>query len=373
MRPAGRLTPVIQVIHKFDRRAGPDLLVGEMLRRLDRNRWRPSIFMLDFGLFAGPSLLEEMLPPDVPLTTVPWCGGRGLPGAIRAFRAMLRRSGAQLVHSHDIPSHLVSLPTRARQGPVRIASVHGIVDQTPRQRQWNAVNRRLLRRLDHTIVSSDFVRDALSGLDPGRTTLLLNAIETDAITPRSAAPLARIHTAADPLRIVCVARLSEEKGHRYLIEAIRRLGNAPVRLDVIGTGPLLDDLRRQAADLPRVHIHGFVADATPYFRTADIFALASIRESLSVGVLEAMAYGVPVLTTDVGAHPAVVGESGAGWILPRGDPDALAHAIRSVLDAPKRLPAMAARGVAAVRAHHSMDVYVDRITGLYEAELNRRR
>lgn len=365
------MTPVLQVIHKFDRRAGPDLLVAELLHKLDRSRWSPSVFMLDFGLFDGPSLLEQTMPDDVPLHIAPWGGGKGLPAAIRAFQKLRARTKAGVIHSHDIPSHLVSLPPLARTGPARVASVHGIVDQTKRQRQWNALMRGLLARVDHTIVSSDYVRQNLPALPDNRVTLLMNAIDVKAITRRSSDPLGRTHSTDDPLRLLCVARLSEEKGHAYLIDAMSQLTDMPVQLDILGTGPLLDQITALGAPVPNVTVHGFVEDATPFFQNADIFALASIRESLSIGVLEAMAYGLPVLTTDVGAHPKVVGDSGAGWIVPRANPAALRSAIQDALAHPHKLSEMAQKGHAHVHAEHSMEHFVRATTDIYDAALAR--
>ncbi|MEP6066783.1 MAG: glycosyltransferase family 4 protein [Paracoccaceae bacterium] len=363
--------PIIQVIHKFDRRAGPDLLVAELLHKLDRSRWSPNVFMLDFGLFDGPSLLEQTMPQDVPLHIAPWGGGKGLPAAIRAFQSLRTQTKAQVIHSHDIPSHLVSAPLFARTGPARVASLHGIVDQTKRQRQWNALMRRLLARIDHTIVSSDYVRQNVPTLPDNRVTMLMNAIDVQAITPRDAAPLARAHSTNDPLRLLCVARLSEEKGHAHLINAMSRLTDMPVHLDILGTGPMSDQIIALAEPVSNVTVHGFVEDAVGFFQRADIFALASIRESLSIGVLEAMAHGLPVLTTDVGAHPNVVGDSGSGWIAPRENPQALEAAIRDALRNPDKLPIMAKNGHTHVHAAHSMEHFVSETARIYDAALNR--
>ena len=359
------MIPVLHVIHKFDRRAGPDVLVAELLARLDRRRWAPSVALIDFALFDGPSLLEQRLPDDVPLHRVPWGGLGGLPRAMRAMRRIHRVTGARLVHSHDIPSHLVS----AAAGGPRVASVHGIVDQTGRQRQWNRINAALLRRADRVIVSSDPVAAALGRAIRGRQEVLLNAIDTDAIAPNPPRPP---RTPGDPLRVICVARLSAEKAHADLIEAVRLVADPRLRLDVLGTGPLLDPLRAQAGAVPGVTVHGFVEDASPWFREADLFALASIRESLSIGVLEAMAHGLPVLTTDVGAHPAVVGESGAGRVVPAGSPPALAAALRGALDDPEAFAAMGRRGRDAVVSRHSMDHFASRTAAIYAEVLEGR-
>ena len=217
MRQLTRPTPVLFVIHKFDRRAGPDQLVAGLLERLDRTRWAPSLFMLDFELFDGPSLLEETMPKDVPLRTAPWRRGKGLPAAIRAFQQMRADVQAEVIHSHDMPSHLVSVPLIGRRGPVRLASLHGIVDQTQRQRQWNALGRWLMGRMDHVFLSSDYVRSAVPNIPDQRCTMLLNAIDVSAFSAREPDRLARPFSPDDPLRLICVARVSEEKGHVHLI------------------------------------------------------------------------------------------------------------------------------------------------------------
>ena len=88
---------------------------------------------------------------------------------------MIRDTGAKLVHSHDIPSHLVSA---FAQAPVsKVASVHGIVDRTLRQRVWNMASRPLLRRAHHVIFGSPQIQEQFPFVGSAKSSLIWNAIE----------------------------------------------------------------------------------------------------------------------------------------------------------------------------------------------------
>jgi glycosyltransferase involved in cell wall biosynthesis len=148
------------------------------------------------------------------------------------------------------------------------------------------------------------------------------------------------HPASGPrngeLRLINVARHVEVKGLNVLLGAFAAVAVArpDVTLELVGDGPLTQDLVRQAGELgvsDRVRFHGA---ATPQqiaerLRVSDAFVLSSHSENMPLAVLEALCCGLPVAATDVGGVPEAVAEDGA-LALP-GDAAALAEAIESVL------------------------------------------
>ena len=138
------------------------------------------------------------------------------------------------------------------------------------------------------------------------------------------------------LRLVNVARHVEVKGLDVLLRAFAPVAAArsDVTLDLVGDGPLTEDLVRQAAELgvsDRVRFHGV---ATPEqiaerLRASHAFVLSSHSENMPLAVLEALCCGLPVAGTDVGGVREAVGEDGA--LAPPGDAAALGGAIESVL------------------------------------------
>ncbi len=364
--PGTAPVPIIHIIHKFDRRAGPDVMLVNQLSRMDRARWLPSLFLIDFERYEGQSELEQALPGDIRTRTVAWRRGRGLPRVVAGLRAMIHETDARLVHSHDIPSHVVA--AFAQNAVRRVASVHGIVDQTTRQHVWNAIARLPLLRADHVVFGSPQIREHFPFVDADRSSVIWNAIDTGHFAHIRRDFKRMRFSARRPLRLVCIARLSEEKGHAHLIEAMRLLAGRPVTLDIAGTGPLRDVLEQQirSSGLTNVRLLGFVEDTATSLESADIYCLASVRESLPLGVLEAMASGLPVIATDVGALHEVVAGNGCGIVVPPADPQALADAIASVIDHPEQLNVMSHHGRDSVEATHSARAYTARTSELYE-------
>lgn len=162
---------------------------------------------------------------------------------------------------------------------------------------------------------------------------------------------------SDPPRLVCVGRLSSEKGVSNLIRAMALLmepGNhSPLStlptLRVIGDGSTRRELESLVRELRCEHIVTFTGQLgrsalSEELARADICVHPSLTESLSKAWLDAMAHGLPVLTSEVGSARAVFGVDGErGWLVPPGDVEALAAALRRVLSDPIDWPALRRR------------------------------
>jgi glycosyltransferase involved in cell wall biosynthesis/peptidoglycan/xylan/chitin deacetylase (PgdA/CDA1 family) len=161
----------------------------------------------------------------------------------------------------------------------------------------------------------------------------------------------RSYARADgPFRLVCVASLETVKGHTFLIEACRLLAERGIdfRCDLIGDGPSRRDVEAQViASGLEGHVHLLGPQPRPavisYLREADVAVLASHptkegkREGIPVALMEAMASGLPVVSTQISGIPELVETGVSGLLVRSGDPVALADALeRLYLDAPLR-------------------------------------
>ena len=166
-----------------------------------------------------------------------------------------------------------------------------------------------------------------------------------------------------------VGTLRWEKGHRYLFEAWRQLTQAGKvssghHLLIVGDGPLKQELESHAEDLTNVHFLGSVSGPRSVLKSLDLFVLPSVNEGFGIAIIEAMAAGVPVISTNSGGIPDVV-EPGTGVLVPAKDSTALAGAIENLLDADAaRAMVIAARR--RVEAEFSPAVYVDRLESIYQ-------
>lgn len=139
-------------------------------------------------------------------------------------------------------------------------------------------------------------------------------------------------------RIVHVGSLKPVKNHPLLLRAFALIADPDARLMLVGTGQGEADLRALAADLgiaERVIFAGFHSDPTPFYITADLFALSSDYEGFGNVIVEAMACGTPVVSTDCPSGPAEILENGRyGRLVPVNDPAALAAAMQATLSEP---------------------------------------
>lgn len=174
----------------------------------------------------------------------------------------------------------------------------------------------------------------------------------------------------DPVRFVCVARLSAQKGVPLLLDAVARIAaRRTIRLDVIGGG---EDRAMMEALLDRLGLRGVVTlhgwagpDAVrAAVSRARALVLPSFAEGLPVVLMEAMALGRPVIATAIAGIPELVDEQ-VGWLVPSGCSDALEQALEQALDAwPEELAAMGTRARARVLARHDPERCASRMVDI---------
>ena len=207
----------------------------------------------------------------------------------------------------------------------------------------------LVARVDRVHAVADAVAEAVValGADPAAVRVIRPAIDLARWTPPADAAPPR----SGPAQVVAVGRLEAAKGLDDLLAAIATLHDdgLDLALDVVGRGPHLDALRLRAARsgvAEQVTFHGAQPpeEVRRIVRTADLFVSASLSEGISNGVLEAMATGVPVVSTEVGGMAEVITDGVDGWLVPAGRPVHLAAAIAGALDDPVRRAAVGAAG-----------------------------
>lgn len=160
-----------------------------------------------------------------------------------------------------------------------------------------------------------------------------------------------------PTRMVCVASFEEVKGHRHLLDACAMLRDRGVefRCDLVGEGPLRADIERRIARLALdglVNVLGGRArpDVIRLYQAADLAVLASRptrqgkREGIPVALMEAMATGLPVVSTAISGIPELVETGRTGILVPPGDARALADALEALAGDPQRRARMGAAG-----------------------------
>jgi len=186
----------------------------------------------------------------------------------------------------------------------------------------------------------------------------------------------RFGVGASPL-VGIIARLSDVKGHSYLIQAMNELvhGMPGVKCLIIGEGPLEQELKEQVshlrleASVKFVKINGQPSELLPMF---DVFAMPSLQEGLGLSVMEAQACGVPVVASRVGGLVEAVKDGETGILVPPRDHLALADALMKVLADKNLASRFGLAGREWIIRNFALDQMVDRTLGIYEAVLKER-
>ncbi len=176
-------------------------------------------------------------------------------------------------------------------------------------------------------------------------------------------------------RFVCVGRLCEAKGQLLLIEALVRLSemHIPVDLVLAGDGPMRPEIEKLIAKHrlgERVRITGWISssDVRREILAARALVLPSFAEGLPVAIMEAMALRRPVLTTFVAGIPELVRHRENGWLFAAGSVDELTHAMLQCLKAPvEELQRMGEAGYKRIVMRHASDTEAEKLAALFLA------
>jgi glycosyltransferase involved in cell wall biosynthesis len=176
-------------------------------------------------------------------------------------------------------------------------------------------------------------------LDPAKATIIRPAVEPDLFRPAASR-----RSGDGVFSVVTVGTLIWLKGHEWALQAIRRVADCGinVRFDIIGHGPDRQRVLYTIADLglaDQVRCLGWLApeDVLRRVQQADAFLLSSLSEGISNAALEAMACGVPIITTACGGMSEAVTDGVEGWVVPVRDATALGAALLKLAgDAPRR-------------------------------------
>jgi glycosyltransferase involved in cell wall biosynthesis len=210
-----------------------------------------------------------------------------------------------------------------------------LLDQTNPNQEAALLN--CLKRADavHCVSNNMAIKVAeLSGRANTRDGIWVNrpAVPTEKISPKDR------WAANDPPIILAVGRLVWIKGYDYFLAALSRLKQSGIafKAQIIGDGPLYAQLRYSIEDLnlkPEVELLGPLTsvEVLERMRRADLFVLSSHAEGISNAALEAMATGLPIVTTNAGGMPEAVRDGIDGYVVPARDIPALTDGLRSLL------------------------------------------
>ena len=298
---------------------GGQKVVLDLLKAMDKTRF-------DVKLFVHSSPVEnqftlEAEKNNIPIEFVPRDDRVSL-GSYKRLSRALRDYDPDVVHVHldTLYAPIWALFNKKRV----IFTVHSQAHRAFNNRFYINLHRYLALHRDYHITAvSDTIADETEKLLKlsGKVTTVYNPVEIKALIERKE---------NETVNFVNVARFSEVKNHRLLLEAFAKAHklSQSLMLSLAGDGPLLEGCKAYAKELgieSRVSFLGNVEDVSSLLKGSDVFVLSSNSEALPISILEAMAHGLPIVSTRVGGVPDIVNENGI--LVPKGDADALCDAI----------------------------------------------
>jgi len=296
---------------------------------------------------------------------------------VRAVRAAIGAAAPDVVHAHGSRAAAFARLADAHAARRVVYTVHGIhidmAGSTARRMVFTGIERLLRPRTARfvTVCEADAAKGARLGLlTAARTTTIHNGVEL----PPRAAPAGRFRAelgvGGDVPLVLSVGRFHEQKDQETLLRAWRIVaGSHPdALLAIVGSGGLAGRLRELAAadgTSRSIRLVGPRAALAEAYVDADVFALSSRWEGLPYVILEAMAYGLPVASTNVDGIPEAVVDGVSGVLVPPRDPVALGRALEGLLSDPALRRRLGEAGRERVAGQFSLDRMIARITEVY--------
>jgi glycosyltransferase involved in cell wall biosynthesis len=309
---------------------------------------------------AGSPLEARARDEGLAVRPLPFRGDLWPPGLFALARALRReRPSALLLHDpHAVSAALVAARLASRPGLVAVRRVDFPLRGSFSRRKYAAC--------DRVIVVSRAIGVVMEsgGVGADRLRLVYEAVRDRPPQPGGQEVLAALGIPPGVPVVGNVAALTGHKGHATLIEAMALLRpRVPeARLVIAGDGelrPALEALVRERGLCDRVVFAGFRRDLDCLLPAFSVFCLSSHLEGLGTSLLDAMAFGLPVVATATGGIPEAVEDGRTGRLVPPGDPPALAEALLALLRDETRRGALGEAGRRRFLERFTVDRMVD--------------
>jgi glycosyltransferase involved in cell wall biosynthesis len=356
---------------------GVEVLLRNLFVHFDPDVVRPRLVCLrEAGVLA-----DEFRAAGFPVEVVPRSGPLGI-GRLVSLIVTLRRHRVDAVlvtHHHRAALAFGPLAARLARVSVNVVAAHNMDLLSVGGRvlpRWAVA---MLRLTDALVLLSPSQGKYLRGEGVGRHwwSRVREVVIANGITVRPppteaerASARAALGLDDDEFVVGTVARLSHQKAHHVLFEAVARLARryTRCRLVLLGDGERRHELQRLANELgisERVVFAGFRPDVAELLPAFDVSCLSSLHEGVPLSVLEAMAACLPVVATDCGSLPDLVTEGQTGYLVPVGDVAGMAHCLSMLADDPNLRARLGTSG----RARVLRDFTIENTARRYEALL----
>lgn len=257
------------------------------------------------------------------------------------IRRYIKQNRVAILHPHGYKANFYALMSSAFMKISRIATCHPWTETSysVKARIYTFLDKTWLKRMKRIVAVSEEVRQELQKRLPGaKCEVIPNGIDLQRFHLEKSGNDSRktFGIAGSDYLIGTIGRLVPEKGHQYLIAAAKTLcrKHQNVKFIFVGDGPLRNDLEKMAAenDLAAIILFtGVRSDIPQLLSMMNLFVLPSVSEGLPMVLLEAMAAGKPVISTEVGDIPRIIRHNYSGLLIPPQDTEALTAAMEELI------------------------------------------
>lgn len=354
---------------------GPGKTILETYRAIDRSR-----FQLHLGIF-----LRRGETPDSPFIAEAKRLGMPVhfitgfhqydPRMVLRVNDVVKAAQIDMIHAHEVKSDMIAYLASRLQPVVLVTTMHGWIGNNLKSKVLIELDKRIARRFDCVIAVSRKIEQALleAGVPRDKLRVLHNAIVIENYQRTGCRGVLQevLGRPVESPVIASVGRLSAEKGHADLVEAIALVKKSghKVSLVLIGDGPERPTLVQRIAKhglQEVVYLAGYVQAPQRLLEEVDLLVLPSHTEGLPNAALEALLMDVPVLATRVGGTPEVIIDGETGRLVAPHAPSELAAGIVEFLSSPEIWKQMAAKGKERVKRHFDFRARTNKLEAIYE-------
>ncbi|HVW09984.1 MAG TPA: glycosyltransferase [Bryobacteraceae bacterium] len=354
---------------------GTERQLAETALSLDPATFTPHVACVEGTGFRAEELRRNGIPIlELPITSLK--DPRSLPLLAR-FVGYMRQHSIDLLHSFDTSTNFLAAPAAKLPGcPVVLTSQRCFENVIwPAHRKLNRLAHRLA---DGVVANCNAVARHLRedfGVPAAKIHICRNGLDTSVFHPGTEADEKPEALRDAELTIGSVSVLRPEKSLGTLVSAFALVKDVRpgLKLAIVGSGPVREELERQARELgiaEQCLFHPATHDVAMWLRAIDVFVLPSISEAFSNSLMEAMACGCAAVASNVGGNPELVRNGETGLLFTPGDAESLAGQLRALVLDDEARTRMAHAGAEWVAANLSREVSARRMAEIYQGYLD---
>ena len=300
--------------------------------------------------------------------------------AARELAALCKEWDIDLVHCHYLREHYTALLAKKYNPHIRVIYTNHFVMANDAVTRLS--NRWMDKRQDQMIAVCNRGKEQLirNGWSGERIQVIFNSVDPAVWAgDRSESTLRQeLGLSDDRFVMLCASRFAEDKGHKYLIDSVKRLTtitDVPFTLVLAGDGPLLEPAKAQVKELGLedcVKFIGFRKDIKNLYKGSDLYVNSSEHEALSYLIIEAMAAGLPIIATDMGGNRDIVNdEAGCGLLVKYDDPVSMSDAMKRLMEDKELLESCRQGALRTIDEKFEIHKWMDKTFAAYQAAMNR--